>query len=323
MPPRERGWRQAIRATAGLTLAGALVAAAAAIAAPAVSAADGKRCHGAAARDPDRACTSLTRAVVPGLDVLERGAPCRPVRSKLDTLCAFGAAPAKASRRVVLLGDSHAMNWRGAMEAVVRDRRWRAYSISMPGCLYSAAIAELPDGRREQCAAWYRSVRAWFGDHPEVSVVFVSHNATAPIMPPAAAGYAEFMVAGWTRAWAALPSTVKKIVVLRDAPDPADDTLRCLRRVLAAATRRPGPACATPRVDAVRWDSAVSAAVSLRAKRYRFIDLTDFFCAKRSCYPVIGGVRVYSDVLGHFTTPFSRTLGPYLAREVRRLIAAW
>lgn len=318
-PYQLRGWRRAVSAAAGVVLAGAAMT----IAAPAVSAAASKRCYGAAARDPDRACNNLTRSVVPGLDVLEEGAPCRPVRSRLDTLCAFGAAPSKASRHVVLLGDSHAMNWRGAMETVVRDRNWRAYSISMPGCLYSAAIAELPAGRREQCTAWYRSVRAWFGDHPEVSIVFASHNAIAPIMPLPAERYADVMLRGWTRAWAALPGTVEKVVVLRDAPDPADDTLRCMRRVLGAATQRPGPACATPRADAVRWDSAAAAAINLHAKRYRVIDLTDFFCAKRSCYPVIGGVRVYSDVLGHFTTPFSRTLGPYLAREVRRLIAAW
>jgi hypothetical protein len=37
---------------------------------------------------------------------------------------------------------------------------------------------------------------------------------------------------------------------------------------------------------------------------------------------VIGGVRVPDDVLGHFTTAFSRTLGPYLLRAVRGLLAA-
>jgi hypothetical protein len=96
-----------------------------------------------------------------------------------------------------------------------------------------------------------------------------------------------------------------------------------LRRVLADGKQRPGPACATARAEAVRWDSAVSAADNLHAKRYRFVDLTSFFCGRRSCYPVVGGVRVYDDVLGHFTTAFSQTLGPYLLREVRRLIAAW
>ena len=106
---------------------------------------------------------------------------------------------------------------------------------------------------------------------------------------------------------------------------PTPPTTRCAAcgASLAAGARRPGPACATPRADAVKWDSAVSSAVSLRSKRYRFIDLTDFFCGRRSCYPVVGGVRVYDDVLGHFTTAFSNTLGPYLLREVRRLIAAW
>ncbi|MEY2442127.1 MAG: hypothetical protein QOJ46_1553 [bacterium] len=322
-PRRSRRWRYAILAAAGVALAGATAGAAMTLAAPGISAAASKRCFGAAARDPDRACGNLTRSAVPGLDVPERGSPCKPVPSKLDTLCAFGVAPSKAVRHIALLGDSHAMNWRAAVDAVARDRRWRAYSISLPGCVFSEAVAELPEGRRESCTQWYRSVRAWFARHPEISVVFVSHNASAPIVPGPGERYSDVMLAGWTRAWTALPSSIKKIIVLRDAPDPADDTLRCLRRVLADGKQRPGPACATARAEAVRWDSAVSAADNLHAKRYRFVDLTSFFCGRRSCYPVVGGVRVYDDVLGHFTTAFSRTLGPYLLREVRRLIATW
>lgn len=315
-----RGWRHARFTAAGVVLAGVVATAATA---PAPGAVASSRCFGAAARDPDLACTNMTRSAVPGLEQIGVSARCEPVRSKLESLCAFGVSRSKASRHIALLGDSHAMNWRGAVDTVARDRRWRAYSITMPGCLFSTAIAELPGGRREQCTSWYRSVRAWLGDHPEVSTVFVSHNASAPIVPGAGERYSDIMLSGWTRAWTALPASVKKIIVLRDAPDPADDTLRCLRRVLAAGTQRPGPACATPRADAVRWDSAVSAAVNLHAKRYRFVDLTSFFCGRRSCYPVVGGVRVYDDVLGHFTTAFSQTLGPYLLREMRRLIATW
>jgi hypothetical protein len=319
-PRCRRGWRDAASAAAG---AACLVVAMALLAAPARSAAAGPRCAGAAALDPALGCANMTRSVTPRLDVLEVGARCDPVPSKLDSLCAFGVASSRASRHVVLIGDSHAMNWRGAMQAVARDRRWRVYSIAMPGCLFSAAVSALPEGRREPCTEWYRLVRSWLYAHPEVSIVFASHNALAPVEPGAGERYSDIMLAGWTRAWQALPGTVEKVVVLRDAPDPSDGTLRCLRRVVAAGTQRPGPACATPRSDAVRWDSAVSAAIALHSRRYRFIDLTSSFCDVRSCYPVIGGVRVYSDVSGHFTTPFSRTLGPYLLREMRRLIAAW
>ncbi len=320
---RCRGWRCTRSAATSVAIAGVVAAAAMALAAPSTSGAATPRCFGAAALDPGLACRNMTRSAVPGLEDIGRSAPCEPVVSRLDSLCSFGVSRSRAVRHIALLGDSHAMNWRGAVDAVARDRRWRGYSITMPGCLFSTAIAELPDGRREQCMSWYRSVRAWLRDHPEVSAVFVSHNASAPLVPGAGESYSQIMLSGWTRAWTALPASVEKVIVLRDAPDPADDTLRCLRRVLAAATQRPGPACATPRAAAVKWDSAVSAAVNLHSKRYRFVDLTDFFCGRRSCYPVIGGVRVYDDVLGHFTTAFSRTLGPYLLREVRRLVSAW
>jgi hypothetical protein len=320
---RARGWRCAVSASVWLAVAGIWAGAAPALAASGVSEAASARCHGAAALDPARACVVLTRSAAPGIDVPDFGWPCDPVASKLDTLCAFGVSPAKATRHIALVGDSHAMNWRAAVHVVARDRRWRAYSISQPGCMFSAAASKLPQGRREPCVRWYRAVRAWFGRHPEVSTVFVSQNALAPIVVGPGERYSDIVLAGYRRAFSALPSSVKKVIVLRDAPDPADDTLRCLRRVLAEGKLAPGPACATPRAAAVRWDSAVSAAVGLRNKRYRYVDLTSFFCDPSNCFPVIGGVRVESDVLGHFTTAFSRTLGPYLLREVRRLIATW
>ncbi|MEY2512897.1 MAG: hypothetical protein QOJ89_255 [bacterium] len=307
----------------GVALAAVVASVAMTLAAPAIAAAGSTRCVGAAARDRNHACSNLTRSAVPGLDVPDRGSPCEPVASELDTLCAFGVARSTAVRHIALLGDSHAMNWRAAVDAVAHDRHWRGYSISLPGCLFSEAVAELPEARRESCTRWYRSVLAWFGRHPEISTVFVSHNAIPPVLGEPGMRYSDIMLAGYTRAWMALPATVKKIIVLRDAPNPADGTLRCLRRVIAAATQRPGTACATPRSDAVRWDAAVSAAVGFHAKRYRYVDLTSFFCSRRSCYPVVGGVRVYSDVLGHFTTAFSKTLGPYLLGAVRRLIATW
>jgi len=281
------------------------------------------RCFGAAARDASLGCSNATRSATPGLDDVEAGAPCRPVSAGLDSACAFGVSASRAARTIALIGDSHAMNWRAAVDVVARDRRWRGYSMASPGCVYSTAAAALPDGRREHCVRWYRSVSRWLGRHPEVSTVFVSQNAALPIMPGPGRTYASTTVDGYSRTWAALPSTITKVIVLRDTPDPSDDTLRCLRRVIAAGRQRPGPACATPRSQALRWDPAVFAAARLNSRRYRTIDLTNFFCGRRDCYPVIGGVRVFSDVGGHFTTTFSRTLGPYLLRDVRGLFESW
>jgi hypothetical protein len=50
-----------------------------------------------------------------------------------------------------------------------------------------------------------------------------------------------------------------------------------------------------------------------RSPRVRAIDMTDFMCDSRRCFPVVGGVLVHKDV-GHLTRAFSTTLGPYLLR---------
>jgi hypothetical protein len=46
-------------------------------------------------------------------------------------------------------------------------------------------------------------------------------------------------------------------------------------------------------------------------------------CGNASCYPVVGGTLVNGDQFGHLRMTFSRTLGPYLLRAVRRLEASW
>lgn len=319
----EHGRHVAARLLARAFLASLAVLAATTVPAAAAPAGAGSRCFGAAARVVALGCADLSRSMVPALGAAERTVACRPVRAKLGPICAFGVSGTRASRHIALIGDSHAMNWRGALDVVARDRRWHGSSIALPGCMFSTAAEALPESRREPCMRWARGVRAWFGRHPEVSTVFVSQNAAMPIEVATGRRYSDIMRDGYAQTWKALPPTVTKIIVLRDAPVPGAGTLLCLRRVLTAGTQRPGPACATARAVALKWDPAVAAVIGLHARRYRFVDMTPFFCGRRDCRPVIGGVRVYSDELGHFTTAFARTLGPYVLRDVRRMFATW
>ncbi|MDP2712691.1 MAG: SGNH hydrolase domain-containing protein [Solirubrobacteraceae bacterium] len=244
---------------------------------------------------------------------------CTPTDEEPSPICTFGVSASKARGHVALIGDSHALHWRGPVGVVARAMGWRGYSISAPACPFSAAVQRLPVGLREDCVPWYRAVRAWFADHPEVSTVFVSQKARTPVVAPPGRSAQSVKIAGFQRAWRALPRTVKQIVVIRDVPVPARDMFECIERVVAAGTERPGVACATQRSQALRWDAAVSAANGLRSKRYRHVDMSNYFCSPRRCFPVIGGVQVHSDTLGHVTSSYGWTLGPYLLRKVRAL----
>lgn len=306
-------------------LATAVVIAVASIAGAGTAAATPK-CFGAAARDARHPCFNPTRSVTPALADADdvAASPCTLTKQQPEPVCTFGVRAAKATGRFALIGDSHALHWRAALDVVARANRWRGHSITTPACFYSEAVSSLVAGLREPCVEWYRSAKKWFARHPEVSTVFVSQNAPTPVDVAPGQTPLGIKVDGFVRAWKGLPKTVEHVVVIRDTPVISDGTVACVRRAIALGRQRPGPACPTPRSVAFadREDAAVAAVRAIGSKGYRYVDLTDYFCNRRECHPVIGGVLVHRDV-DHITPLYARTLGPFLLRKVRFLMASW
>lgn len=304
-----------------------VTSAAAAAAAPAPAAAAEPACFGAAARDPEQPCSNPARDVFPPMEDIDAdyvgGSPCRPVPGDPAPICAFGVPRSKAKRHFALIGDSHALHWRRAIDVVALAERWRGYSITTAACPFTTAVSRLPAGLRALCEEWFKAARAWFSDHPEVSVVFVSQFAPLAIEPPRGSTIGRFKIQSFRRTWRALPRTVKHVVTIRDNPLTTQATFDCVQKAITDGVPDPSTVCSEGRVYAVPWDTAVSAARSLRSRRYASIDLTEFFCDARRCYPVIGGARVYRDPFGHLTTAYSRTLGPFLHRRLRALMRRW
>jgi hypothetical protein len=129
-------------ALGGLLLAGAGSAGAAAT-----------KCVGAAARDAKRPCTNTSRTFTPSLAKadLVTSSPCRDVREQPEPICTFGASASKAKRHIALVGDSHALQWRSALDFVASSQRWRGFSVTAPGCPFSAAVKYLAEGIRAPC----------------------------------------------------------------------------------------------------------------------------------------------------------------------------
>jgi hypothetical protein len=292
---------------------------------PAAASADGPSCFGAAARDPQRGPCSdprLRLAVEPKPAVAAElpNTPCEHVGFR-PAVCAFGAPPAEAVATVALVGDSHAGHWRGALDTVARERGWRGLSITHTSCPLQKVVRDLPEPRRTWCAQWKADVFAWFRAHPEVSTVFVA-GLTGGRGVVARRGQSPFQAAvdGYVGAWADLPPTVRRIVVIRDTPKMRGRgrTLACVERAVARGAS-PGPACAVPRRVALDPDPAVAAARIVGSPRVRTIDMTRYFCGPRACEPVIGGALVARDA-SHVTAVFSTSLGPFLLRAVDRVL---
>lgn len=272
------------------------------------------RCFGAASRDAAHPChnAALDRSVAPTPARARRlpNARCEPVRVEVPFVCAFGA-PAEAARTVALIGDSHAVHWRAALGPVAEAEGWHGVSLTRAGCPLSAARPILPQRLLPDCLRWRRAVPAWLGEHPEVDTVFVSEHRVRAL------GGLEAQVRGYLRAWRALPSTVRRIVVIRDTPSRPQATRACVLSAIARKLRA-GRACAMPRSLTLHADPAATAARRTRSRRIALVDLTRFFCGPRSCYPVIGGALVHKDNT-HLTAVFGATLAPYLRQRLNAL----
>ncbi|MBW3607925.1 MAG: acyltransferase [Actinobacteria bacterium] len=283
-------------------------------------------CFGAAARDPEKPCANpaLRNEVVP-LPVAaktEGYAPCeRFHREGGLSQCDFGVAPAKASRTIALVGDSHASHWRTPLDAVADRNGWHGVSITRTSCPFSEATKHLAEPTRSQCKDWVEKLPDYFRERPEIDTIFVVGITGGTVNVPRGRTMFEAKVNGVRKAWRKLPDSVKHIVVIRDTPRIAGDTVDCMDRAIADGERA-DLACAVPRGTALDADPQAVAARLSGSSRMQVIDLTQRFCSERLCFPVVGGALVFKD-LHHFTLVWAETLGPPLMREVERVKQSW
>jgi hypothetical protein len=288
---------------------------AALLAAPAGAAGGTPACFGAAARNQATPChnTALDYSAkpTPNWAPLELNAPCHPLPwTRFPRVCWFTHRKQGSSATVALVGDSHASSWRSAVRVLARSQRWHALTIRRSSCPFNEARRTGPRKESATCADWVRATIRWFGKHPEIHTVIVTGSAYAGVIAPEGQDAYQVAVDGYRAALAALPSSVQRVVVLRDTPRSSTGTFDCVRRTMKTHQPLTG-ACALPRDQVLPPDPGVAAAQQLGAPRFEVIDLTDFFCDPDRCFPVIGGALVYKDI-SHMTTVFGTSLGPYL-----------
>lgn len=295
------------RVALALLLAGLVVAPAAATSTPA--------CFGAAARNQAAPCHNpaldYSAKPAPSWAPLELNSPCHPLPyTRFPRVCWFAHRRQGSTATVALLGDSHASSWRSAVVVLARSQRWHALTLRRSSCPFNEARRTSPPSEAASCADWVQATIRWFGKHPEIHTVLVTGSAYSGVVAPPGQDEYETAVDGYRAALAALPSTVQRVVVLRDTPRSTTQTFDCVRQAIRA--HQPlTDACPLARADVQPADPAVEAAQQLGAPRFQVIDLSDFFCDPDRCFPVIGGALVYKDV-SHMTTVFGTSLGPYL-----------
>jgi SGNH domain (fused to AT3 domains) len=251
--------------------------------------------------------------------LLTPNAPCALIEPVLN-MCSFAVPASPGDPEAALVGNSHAGHWRAALAVAEDALGWHGISITLPGCPFMLATIEVPEPLRRECTSWVQGVVSWFWSHPQVETLFTAAQPIPIRTSPGQAQVASAVVA-YVALWTELPPSVKHIVVIRDNPWNRGLVLACVQSAIERHENA-GRRCAEPRREALKTDPAAIAAHQLASPRVQVIDMTRFFCDRSWCYPVIGGALVYRDAT-HLTRMFSVSLGPYLLREVRRLMAGW
>jgi peptidoglycan/LPS O-acetylase OafA/YrhL len=226
--------------------------------------------------------------------------------------CRWGTEP--PTRRVALVGDSHAEHWRGALHRIAEELNWEMVEILKGGCPATSAVTLTFEERpidTPGCQEWGRqlddAVRNGSFDY-----VFTSSFASAftfetrpgeTSLKAGARGFVDVWT-GWADAGA-------EVYVIRDVPTTGG---RNIPECLAAHPGSPID-CARPRAEAVPADAATLAAEQVGSPQIHLIDFTDRFCDEATCYAAIGGAVVYWD-LDHITAQYSRSLAPTLLERM-------
>ncbi|MFN8629974.1 MAG: SGNH hydrolase domain-containing protein [Chloroflexota bacterium] len=230
------------------------------------------------------------------------------------TGCIFGKSTGKF--RVVLVGDSHASAWFPAVERVAKARGWRLETFVKASCVpldmrqYSHYL-----GREyTECRTYLNTVVRRLAAHPpDLLIITAARIAIYPMR--SADNSTSARISAFARMINRLHA--KQKLILGDVPWPGgQDVVACLRMHRVNYGR-----CAIP-----NWASSLNYGVLERgaaritgAARIDIVRAGWCNTSSRSCPVVVRGMITYRD-RHHLTATFSRSMGPVLNSELRRIL---
>ena len=228
--------------------------------------------------------------------------------------CTFAAVSSDV--RVVILGDSHALQWLPALVEAGLEEGWQITALTKAAC----PPAAVDFGRKEigagpSCATWRRLALAWLAEDPPDMVILTGAGRAYNIVDEDGERLPDDLaLAEWQRGLAstleALPAETAA-AVLADTPLMRSNPVSCLEA-------NPGDmsVCVTPRsvavgreLDEAERETAVRAGAA-------FESLNDLVCPYSPCPVVIGDVLLWRNA-DHITATFAQQLEP----SVRALVA--
>lgn len=212
--------------------------------------------------------------------------------------CLQNSRPENVSKRIVVLGDSHAQQYMAALGPIARSHGWEVVALLKGNCRFGG---ESPD-RDAECNAFNKASAQYVLDHKPDAVFTVASltHKDAPF---------ETEVPRYLEGIKPLTDAGIEVVGIRDNPRFAMNMPECVQKNGPEAAK-----CNVPMQESLANSSPLDAYRG-RVPRLRLMDLSDFICAGGICPAVVGNVYVYKDD-NHLTKTYVQSMIPMFEQRL-------
>ena len=220
--------------------------------------------------------------------------------------CTYG----DGSRRVALVGNSHAGHWLPALQILAEKNDWTITTFLISRCAVSDARQRFDTAEMSQNCYDYGQ---WVQEQTSgdaFDLVITSERQSVPVLgqtmattgPKAVAGYVTYL-----RDWAAGGTN---ILAIKDPTFPGVDVPDCL-----AENPDDHSACSAPREDWLIDDPLVAAVEKVDLPNVSSVSFDDLVCEPKTCRGANGGVISYFDN-SHLSATYVTTMAPYMDKPI-------
>jgi len=215
--------------------------------------------------------------------------------------CLQNNKPEKVTKRIVVLGDSHAQQYMAALGPIAKSHGWEVVTLLKGNCRFGGESPE----RDADCNAFNKASAQYVLDHRPDAVFTVASltHKEAPFeteVPQYLEGIKPFTDAGMD------------VVGIRDNPRFTINMPECVQKNGEDAAE-----CNVPEQESLAGSSPLDAYRG-KVPGLHLMDMSDFICANGICPAVVGNVYVYKDD-NHLTKTYVQTMIPMFEQ---RLLAA-
>ncbi|SFB64546.1 Peptidoglycan/LPS O-acetylase OafA/YrhL, contains acyltransferase and SGNH-hydrolase domains, partial [Amycolatopsis marina] len=225
---------------------------------------------------------------------------CHPAERNEELVVCRSRTEGPPVKRLVVVGDSHAQQFLGALLPAAERNNWEVVSMVLGRCPFSTGSETMPGS--QSCLDWNADA---VDEIAETAPDAVFTTATREMRP----GRTEMTPPGYVEQWRKLDALGIPVVAARDNPRFDFWPSNCVEVKGLDAKE-----CTTPRSEVVSPEPPYTGIPDI-PPNVSFVDFTDFFCPEEACPAEVGNVLVYMDD-NHVTKTYMRTLSPMVEREL-------